>query len=149
MAKIIKHELFYPQSPEVVWEYLTNPELVAQWLMPGNFQPILGHEFQLTTKPKAELDFDGIFHCKILEVTPFTKLSYSWKFGPGDGTLNDSVVDWTLSEKDNGTELQIIHRGIGNTATSPLFALLDAGWLEKLHKIFGKINETANGTTPA
>jgi uncharacterized protein YndB with AHSA1/START domain len=149
MAKIIKHELFYSHPPEVVWEYLTNPELVVQWLMPNNFQPILGHEFQLTTKPKADLDFDGIFHCKVLEITPFTKLSYSWKFGPGNGQLHDSVVNWTLTEKDNGTELQITHRGIDGTDNLPLFGLLDQGWAEKLQNIFNKINATANGTTPA
>ena len=94
MAKIIKHELFFPKPPEVVWEYLTQPELIALWLMPNDFLPVLGHEFQFTTKPMPDLDLDGIFYCKVLEIIPFKKLSYSWKFGPGNGVLHDSVVNW-------------------------------------------------------
>jgi len=79
MAKIIKHQFFYPHPTETVWEYLTNPELMAQWLMKNDFQPIVGHDFQLRTGPILSLDFDGIFYCKVLEIVPFKKLSYSWK----------------------------------------------------------------------
>ncbi len=44
------------------------------------------------TRSQAELDFDGIFYCRVLEVSPFKKLSYSWKGGPGDGSITiDSV----------------------------------------------------------
>jgi len=149
MAKIIKHELFFPKPPEVVWEYLTQPELIALWLMPNDFLPVLGHEFQFTTKPMPDLDLDGIFYCKVLEIIPFKKLSYSWKFGPGNGVLHDSVVNWILNESNNGTELQLVHRGIGETAALPIFALLDEGWLANIKKILKLTEATTNGTTPA
>ncbi|WP_259067076.1 SRPBCC family protein [Mucilaginibacter sp. X4EP1] len=149
MAKIIKHELFFSKPPEIVWGYLTQPELMALWLMPTDFQPVLGHEFKFTTKPKPDLELDGTFYCKVLEITPFTKLSYSWKFGPGNGVLHDSTVNWTLTESNNGTQLELIHRGIGETADLPIFSLLDQGWLSNIQKILKLTEAITDGTTPA
>lgn len=147
MAKFIQHQLFYPNPPEMVWDYLTTPELIAQWLMPGDLKPIIGHEFQFRTKPMPDMSFDGIFYCKILEVIPFKKLSYSWKFGPGDGTLNNSIVNWTLTEKNNGTELLLVHNGFEGADFLPMFASMNEGWLKHINKILQLIKE--NGTTKA
>src|SRR5258708_39009166 len=112
MTKSIKHQFFFPHPPKMVWEYLTNPELMELWLMKNNFQPIVGVDFQFRTKPIPSLDFDGIFYCKVLEIVPFKKLSYSWKGGPGGGknTLH-SIVFWKLNPKDNGKELSLAHSG--------------------------------------
>ena len=97
MTKSIKHQFFFPHPPETVWEYLTKSELMELWLMKNNFQAIVGHDFQFRTKPISSLDFDGIFYCKVLEIVPFEKLSYSWTSGPGDGQITlDSVVVWKL-----------------------------------------------------
>jgi uncharacterized protein YndB with AHSA1/START domain len=87
MSNTIRQSFFFAHEPEVVWEYLTTAELLAQWLMPNDIEPVLGHEFRFTTHPKPGFNFDGIVYCKILEVDPLRKLSYSWKGGPGDGTL--------------------------------------------------------------
>ena len=106
MAKSITHQFFFPHPPAVVWEYLTNPELIELWLMKNDFQPIVGQDFQFRTRPLPAMNFDGIAHCKVLELAPYTRLSYSWKGGPGDGTYTlDSIVLWQLQAKDNGTEL--------------------------------------------
>ena len=112
MSKSIQHTLFYPQKPELVWEYLTTPALLAQWLMPTDFEPILGHEFTFRTGPLPKFDFDGIVYCRVLEILAPKKLVYSWKGGPGDGQITmDSIVTWTLVEKDQGTELNLEHSG--------------------------------------
>jgi len=148
MAKFIQHQLFYPHPPEVVWDYLTDPELMAQWLMPNDFKPVPGHEFQFKTKPIPAFDFDGIVYCKVLEITPFTSLAYSWQFGSGDGTLHNSVVNWTLTPKDNGTELLLVHNGFDQTDT-PIFAAMEAGWLQNMNKIVQLINTNTDGTATA
>lgn len=147
MAKIIQHNFFYPHPPEVVWDYLTKPELMAQWLMASNFEPIAGHEFQMKAGPMPSLNFDGNFYCKVLEVSPFETLSYSWKFGPGDGTLTDSVVIWTLSEKENGTELLLIHRGFKGENFMAMFDSMNEGWAKHPQKILKLIEEATNGKT--
>src|SRR3954466_799996 len=112
MTKIIKHQYFFSHPVETVWEYLTKPELMAQWLMKNDFQPVVGHEFRFQTGPIASLSFDGIFYCKVLNIEPFKTLAYSWDCGPGDGKITlESVVTWQLERKDNGTEVFLNHTG--------------------------------------
>ena len=112
MDKEIKHTWHFDQSPQEVWEYLTKPELIEQWLMKNDFQPVVGHKFRFTFTPKNESDYEGIVDCEVLEVKPFTRLSYSWNGNTKDGsrTFNSTVV-WTLIPKENGTDLQLVHNG--------------------------------------
>jgi uncharacterized protein YndB with AHSA1/START domain len=150
MAASIKHQLFFPHPPAAVWEYLTNAELMELWLMKNNFQPIVGHEFQFRVNPIPSLDFDGIIYCKVLELVPYKKLSYSWKSGPGDGTINvDSVVRWELQSTDKGTELLLDHSNFAVMENLPLFNSMIDGWLRNMHKIADNLNKTTHGTTNA
>jgi uncharacterized protein YndB with AHSA1/START domain len=150
MPNSIKHQFFFPHPPERVWEYLTKPELMEQWLMKNDFQPIVGLDFQFRTDPIPSLDFDGIFYCKVLEIVPFRKLSYSWKSGPGEGKITlDSVVVWKLQPTDKGTELFLEHSGFEKKENLNFYKGLTDGWLEKLHKIDELLNATQHGTTNA
>jgi uncharacterized protein YndB with AHSA1/START domain len=149
MAKIIQHQIFYPNPPAAVWEYLTIPELMVQWLMPNNFEPVVGHEFQFKTNPHPDVDFDGTFYCKVLEITPLKTLSYSWNFWSSDGTLYESEVNWTLTEKDKGTELLLTHRGFKGADMLPIFGAMDKGWLSNINKINKLLNPETNGTATA
>ncbi|MGZ3874248.1 MAG: SRPBCC family protein [Mucilaginibacter sp.] len=150
MAQSIKHELFFPHPPAAVWEYLTNAELMELWLMKNDFQPIVGHEFQFRTNPHPDVDFGGTFYCKVLEIVPFKKLSYSWKTGPGDGsTTIDSVVNWQLQPKDNGTLLLLDHNNFTVMKNLPLFNSMIDGWLRNMHTIAHNLNKTTHGTTNA
>lgn len=135
MKKSIKHSIHYDHKPQDVWNYLTKSELIAQWLMPNNFKPEVGCEFQFRHARLPEYDMDGIVYCKVLEIIPYKKLSYSWKAGPGGGKiLLDSLVTITLVEKDNGTEMTLQHDGFTSLNNS-LFAIMDAGWLKNIKKI--------------
>lgn len=138
-TKSIKHTFNYSHSPEAVWEYLTKPELIAQWLMPSDFKPALGHEFRFTTKPLPQFDFDGIAHCKVLEIVPFKKLVYSWKGGIDGRTTLDSVVTWVLTETATGTELQLEHSGFVNENTT-IYAAMNGGWEKNIAKIEDLLN---------
>lgn len=136
MKKEILHQLFFSHPPQTVWEYLTNSELMKQWLMPNDFVPIVGRSFQFKTKPIPSLDFDGIVYCTVLEIVPFEKLSYSWKSGNGDGDITvDSVVVWTLTAKDNGTELTLHHSGFTEAVNLSMYSALNGGWLANMKKI--------------
>ncbi len=146
MSKSIHHTLFYPQEPALVWEYLTTPALMAQWLMPTDFEPILGREFQFRTNPMPKFEFDGIVYCKVLEILAPRKLVYSWKGGPGNGELTmDSIVSWTLTGKDNGTELTLDHSGFKILTNLDIFNGMDAGWLANMKKIADRLNATTHG----
>ena len=150
MKARIKHQLFFQHSPEAVWEYLTNADLMALWLMKSDFQPVAGHEFTFKVSPAPALDFDGMVYCKVLEIEPFTKLSYSWKLGPGDGTVNiDSVVRWELQPKNGGTEVLLDHGDFVVMKNVGIFNSMDKGWLNNMNKITGLLNAKENDTSNA
>ena len=150
MKNEIQHQLFFPHPPKTVWEYLTNAELMKQWLMPNDFQPVVGRSFQFKVKPVPALDFDGIVQCTVLEIVPFQKLSYSWKSGNlnGDVTI-DSLVVWTLTAKENGTELVLRHSGFTDADNLPIFSAMKQGWLTNMQKIGELIKTKTYGTTQA
>jgi len=104
MEKEIKQTWFFRQPPPEVWDYLTKPELLAQWLMETDFQPIVGHKFTFTC--------NAVHYCEVLEVTPFKRLVYSWQAtSRRTGQPFISKVVWTLVPKGKGTELHLIHNG--------------------------------------
>jgi uncharacterized protein YndB with AHSA1/START domain len=147
MQTAIKNEWIYEQSPNEVWEYLTQAELIALWLMPNNFMPIPGQEFQFKTKPIPSLDLDGIFHCKILEIIPFQKLIYTWKGGSGDGVFAlDTIVEWTLEKHGKGTKLFLTQTGFKETNFS-IFTGMTQGWQTNIQKMINHLNATHNGNT--
>ena len=150
MAAHIKHQLFFAHPPQAVWQYLTDPQLMELWLMKSNFEPVVGHEFQFRIGAKPSLNFDGVVYCKVLEVKPFERLSYSWKVGPGDGTFNiDSVVRWELQPKENGTDLLLYHADFEIMQNIGLFNAMNEGWLSNMHKIANHLNAASHGTTNA
>ena len=141
MSKSIKHTFTYSHSPEAVWDYLTKPELIAQWLMPSDFKPTVGHQFNFTTKPMPQFGFNGIVYCKVLEVEPFKKLVYSWKGGPGDGaefTL-DSVVTWVIKPLAKGCEVQFEHSGFKDDNIIG-FNMMNEGWSKNGQRIETLLN---------
>jgi uncharacterized protein YndB with AHSA1/START domain len=145
MQKEIKNEWVYDQSPNEVWEYLTQADLIALWLMPNDFKPIPGHEFQFRTKPIPSLDLDGIMYCKVLEIVPSQKLIYSWKAGPGNGIFTlDTLVEWVLEKHGNGTKLLLKQSGFKEINLSIFNAMTD-GWHTNVKKMMNHLNETHHG----
>ena len=147
MTNSVHHKYFISHPPALVWDYLTKVELISQWLMENDFQPIVGCDFQFRTKPIPSLDFDGIVYCKVLEIVPLKRLSYSWKTGPGEGRITvDSLVVWTLHQKEGGTEVELEHTGFKETDLT-MYALVNEGWLKNIKKIAELINVVKHATT--
>ena len=147
MQTEIKNEWVYEQSPAEVWEYLTQAELIALWLMPNDFKPIPGYEFQFRSKPIPSLDLDGIFHCKVLDMIPCEKLTYSWKGGPGNGVFTlDTIVAWTLEQYGKGTKLFLRQSGF-NASNLAIFTAMTNGWQTNIQKMVNYLNTTHNGST--
>ena len=140
MAKEIKHTIFYSHIPQDVWEYLTKAELIEQWLMKNDFKPIVGHQFQFRSKPIPDMDWNGIINCTVLEAMPFKRIAYSWKSEDMNGnTTLESLVEWTLIPKDNGTELQLLHSGFKEVNVM-MFTAMNNGWIQNMHKITDLLN---------
>jgi uncharacterized protein YndB with AHSA1/START domain len=96
-------ELEHP--PEKVWRTLTEPDLLRQWLLPVfdlELEP--GVAFTFRSEPMPE--WDGVVHCRILEIDEPVKLSYAWVVGD-----MDTVVTFTLTPTDSGTRMSLVHSG--------------------------------------
>ena len=144
MQTEINKEWIYEQAPNEVWQYLTQAELIALWLMPNDFMPIVGHQFQFQTKAIPSLDLDGIFHCTVIEMIPFKKLSYTWKGGSGNGVFTlDTVCEWTLEPHGKGTKLCLKHAGFKDTNTA-IFTGMTGGWETNIQKMLTYINIPKN-----
>ena len=147
MQNNIRQTWFFQQPPAEVWEYLTRPELIEQWLMKTDFKPIAGYKFRFTFEPKNDSKYEGIVDCEVLEVDPFTKLSYSWNGNTQDRTRSfKSKVVWTLMPKGSGTELQLQHDGF----TFPDDILThSSGWNVCLKRFEERLNTLTNERTNA
>lgn len=88
-----------PFSQEKTWRALTQPHLIAEWLMKNDFAPVRDHRFKLTA------DW-GSVDCTVLEIAPISTLSYTWSaYGL------ESVVTWTLTPTSGGTHLRMEQSG--------------------------------------
>ena len=147
MQKEIRQTWFFNQPPQEVWEYLTKAELLEQWLMKTDFQPIVGHKFRFMTKPNEECEYDKIIDCQVLEIEPFTKISYSWNGHANNGKYSfDSKVIWTLIPLEGGTELQLVHNGFKVLED---FVAHNNGWTVIRNRLIELLNATTNvNTTP-
>lgn len=101
----ISFEFDLHHSPEKVWRALTEPELLAEWLLPvvgSKLEP--GAAFTLKAQPQP--GWDGTVNCQFLEIEAQRKLSYTWVVGD-----IDTVVTFTLTPTASGTHLSIVQSG--------------------------------------
>jgi 8-hydroxy-5-deazaflavin:NADPH oxidoreductase len=145
MKTEINHQWIFEQSPIEVWEYLTQSELIALWLMPNNFKAEVGYEFEFRTNPILNLNLNGIFNCKVLEIIPNKKLAYSWKGNSSNSKIIlDTIVEWTLEHFENGTKLLLKHSGYNLENFSILNAMTD-GWLNHIQRMSNYLNSNKQG----
>ena len=99
-------DLHHP--PEKVWRALTDPVLLAEWLLPVV-------DLDLELEPRAAFTFktqpypgwDGTVNCRMLEIETLRKLSYTWVVGD----MLDTVVTFTLTPTASGTRLSLVQSG--------------------------------------
>jgi uncharacterized protein YndB with AHSA1/START domain len=140
MSRTIVVDYDLPQSPEQVWRVLTEPALLAQWLMPNDLKPVVGHHFTFQAKPVP--GWDGVVHCEVLEVDAPRRLRYSWCGGSkeleGFGHRLETVVSWTLTSVGSGTRLHLEHAGFG-PADEFAYQGLGGGWRGKVGESLARV----------
>jgi uncharacterized protein YndB with AHSA1/START domain len=101
----ISFEVDLQHPPAKVWRALTDPTLLAEWLLPViglELQP--GAEFMFKTQPYP--GWDGTVNCRMLEIEPQRKLRYTWTV-----PFLDTDVTFTLTPTALGTHLGIVQSG--------------------------------------
>lgn len=93
LSVVVERDVAYP--PEKIWRALTQPHLIAEWLMQNDFSPVVGRSFKLSA------EWGGV-DCVVKTVEPHRTLSYTW-----NGKGLESVVTWTLTPTGTGTRLRM------------------------------------------
>ena len=96
---VITRDLPFPV--ERVWRALTDPALMAEWLMQTDFTPVEGADFTFSAAWA-----DLTINCQVVAIQPLQELSYRWQ---AEGL--DSIVTWTLAPITAGTHLRMEHTG--------------------------------------
>jgi len=90
-----------------IWKALTENEQLKQWYFQlEDFKAEVGFAFQFTGGPD---DRQYLHLCKVTEVIPNQKLTYSWRY---DGYPGDSFVTFELFPEGDKTRLVLTHTGI-------------------------------------
>jgi uncharacterized protein YndB with AHSA1/START domain len=137
---------FLPFPPEKVWRALTDPEKLAVWLMPNDFEPTVGHRFTFRTAAVPDTEFDGVVYCEVLEIDPLRLLRISW----AGGTTLRTTVTWRLVAEGRGTRLLLDHEGfdLNDPFQQIAHRFMDSGWRSNvLRRITTVLEELAEGET--
>jgi uncharacterized protein YndB with AHSA1/START domain len=60
-AVVVEEVLQHPV--DVVWRALTTGELIGRWLMPNDFEPVVGKKFTFRTQPMVTGTESSIARC--------------------------------------------------------------------------------------
>jgi uncharacterized protein YndB with AHSA1/START domain len=147
-------EKVLPYPPERIWRTLTRSELIAKWLMPNDFEPVVGYRFTFQTRPMG--DWDGIVQCEVLQCDPPALLRYSWKGGsdsnPAYGSRLHSEVTWTLTRVDGGTHVRMVHDGFVFPGNKFAFDAMSPGWgrvMDGIARVTAEAEVTPSNGMPA
>ena len=92
-----------PHPPEKVWRALTQQPLIEAWLMRNDFEPRVGHRFNLRWEANNK---SGVIDSEVLELSPPSRLAYRWvSMGV------ESVVTFTLTPTAGGTRPRMEQAG--------------------------------------
>jgi len=132
----------YPHPIDRVWAALTSSEALEAWLMPNDFQPLIGHRFTFRTKPAP--GFDGIVRCEVLELEPPNRIVWSQT-----GGKIDTIVTFTLVPAgEHQTRLRMHQVGFHGLGAQITRRILASGWPGILRERLAAHLDSAAGLGP-
>ncbi len=102
-------DLPFPQDR--VWRALSTGALMAEWLLPNDFQPVAGHRFTLRSPAPPSSAWDGLIQAEVLTVDPPNRLSYSWNTTGDPWATVTTTVTFILTATPTGTRLDFTQSG--------------------------------------
>lgn len=131
LSVVVERDL--PHPPSKVWRALTQPHLIAEWLMRNDFTPEPGRAFRLSA------DWGGVDGL-VTAIEPERLLAYAWN------TKDlESVVTWTLEATGQGTRLRMEQTGF-RPDQQPYYRGATAGWprfLDAMETVLTNLKENS------
>jgi uncharacterized protein YndB with AHSA1/START domain len=147
----IEVEEFLPHAPATIWRALTEPELIARWLMENDFQAIVGHKFHMRGIPVPAVGFSGLVASEVLDVETEKVLRISWRDAHSGNNL-DSTVTWSIAAEDTGTRLSLVHDGFDPSEPTHVAShrIMSGGWrnhvLPRLGQTLAELDSTESNS---
>ena len=117
---------------DLVWRALTEKELMKKWYFDiSDFKPEVGSKFHFEG---GREDRCYVHLCEIVEIVPYKKLKYSWKY---QGHAGLSFVTFELYSLGDKTRLKLTHEGLESLPSgNPDFARENfvGGWKFLIHE---------------
>jgi uncharacterized protein YndB with AHSA1/START domain len=135
----IQVDQFLGHPPAKVWRALTEPDLLARWLMPNDIKPVAGHRFHLDAPPRPSAGFaGGPVPCEVLEVEPHRLLKFSWG--------EQWTITWRLHPEGKGTRLLLSHTGFDpdDEMQQRIRRIMDGGWRSTVMRRLVEVLEWSN-----
>jgi uncharacterized protein YndB with AHSA1/START domain len=124
----IMYTVVYNAPISKVWSAVATSEGIGAWFMPNDFEPVLGHEFQINAGQF------GMSPCKVTQIDPPNSLSFNWG--------KDWTLTFELKELEGKTEFTVIHAGWdANKVTefgvphTPIRDNMEQGWAGLVKKL--------------
>lgn len=109
---------------EMVWKAISDKNEMKRWYFDfAEFRPEAGFEFSFLGGDEKQF----VHLCKVTEVLPGKKLSYTWRY---EGYQGSSLVTFELFPEGNKTKLRLTHAGLETFPPVSGFAKENfvAGW---------------------
>ena len=135
---VLEMERLIPAPPERVFEYWTEPELVAKWFGPGEFdvpssdldlRP--GGKWRTTIRsPEGQLrTVSGVYST----IEPPRRLVFTWAWDDDNGVRgHETQVTVTLEPTPGGTRLRLVQEDFQNREVRDRH---NGGWASSLSKL--------------
>ncbi|MGW1885759.1 SRPBCC family protein [Streptomyces sp. NPDC001970] len=125
----IRVDQFLAHPPAKVWRALTEPELIAQWLMPGDFRLEVGHRYTMTSVPRPGTGFSGTVEAEVKAFERERMLRVRWADADPGSSVNWTIT-WTLEPEGRGTRLFLVHEGFDpdDPAQRMAHKIMGGGW---------------------
>ena len=112
MNERVKLSVFYPYPIHKVWQAISDRRILNTWMMNNDFEPRLGHKFKFEREPLPGIK--TVIQCEVVELNEPKRLAYTWK---DEITSEPTLVIWTLTPVEGGTQLQLKHLQTGYATT--------------------------------
>ena len=101
-------EQTYQATTSKVWTAITDKSEMKLWYFDlPEFKLEVGCEFRFMGGPAEDRQYQHI--CRVTEVIPNKKLTYSWRY---DGYDGNTLVAFELFDEGDQTRLKLTHKGL-------------------------------------